>query len=76
MGGARDCHTDWRKSGTETQISYNVPYTWNLKSDTSGLIFKGEIGSQTQNRFVGAKESQGGEGRRGSLGWVYVNCNI
>ena len=31
MGGPRDCHTEWSKSDTERQISYDTTYMWNLK---------------------------------------------
>ena len=29
--GPRDCHTEWSKSDTERQISYDIVYMWNLK---------------------------------------------
>ena len=29
--GPRDCHTEWRKSDRERQISCDIAYTWNLK---------------------------------------------
>ena len=31
MEGPRDCHTEWSKSDTERQISYDITYMWNLK---------------------------------------------
>ena len=31
MGGPRDCHTEWSKSESESQISYDIAYMWNLK---------------------------------------------
>ena len=34
-------------SQTERQISYDIPYTWNLKYDTNELIYKTETDSQT-----------------------------
>ena len=63
------------KSNTEMQISYNVPYTWNLKDGASELIYEVEIDSQTESRLV-AKGMQGGEGRHGSLGWEDVDYYI
>ena len=31
MDGPRDCHTEWSKSDTEGQISYDTAYMWDLK---------------------------------------------
>ena len=31
IDGPRDCHTEWRKSDRERQISYDISYMWNLK---------------------------------------------
>ena len=31
VDGPRDYHTKWRKSDRERQISYDIPYMWNLK---------------------------------------------
>ena len=31
MDGSRDCHTEWSKSDTERQISYDISYMSNLK---------------------------------------------
>ena len=31
MDGPRDCDTEWSKSDTERQISYDIAYLWNLK---------------------------------------------
>jgi len=32
MDGSRDCHTQWNKSDTERQMSYDIAYMWNLKN--------------------------------------------
>ena len=32
MGGPRDYHTKWSKSGRERQIPYDITYIWNLKN--------------------------------------------
>ena len=47
MDGPSDCHTEWSKSEREKQISYNTTCMWNLKYDTSELIYKTETDSQT-----------------------------
>ena len=31
----------------QRQVSYVIPYVWNLKTDTNELIYKAEINSQT-----------------------------
>ena len=47
MNGPRDCHTEWSKSDTERQISYDIAYIWNLKKmGTDELIHKTEVESQ------------------------------
>ena len=38
MNGPRDCHTEWSKSDRGGEISYDIPYMWNLKrNDTIEL---------------------------------------
>ena len=32
MNEPRDCHTEWRRSGRERQMSYDIVYVWNLKN--------------------------------------------
>ena len=49
MDGPRDYHTKWNKSDRGRQIPYDITYTWNLKYDTSELIYKTETDSQTYN---------------------------
>ena len=47
MDGPRDCDTEWSKSDTERQISYDITYIWNLKKKgTNEHIYKTEIESQ------------------------------
>ena len=48
MDGPRDCHTEWSKSDTERQISYDSAYMWNLRKQkgTNELIYKTEVESQ------------------------------
>ena len=50
------------KSDRERHISYVITYTWNLKNDTNGLIYKTKIDSQT------LKKVTTGEGR--GKGWI------
>ena len=45
----------------------------NLKYGTSEPIYKIEIGSQTENRFVVPKEDEVGERLMGSLGLANAN---
>ena len=37
----------YSKSDREGEISYGIPYMWNLKNDTNELIYKTEIDSKT-----------------------------
>ena len=45
----------------EKQISYGITYMWNLKNGTNEPIYKTEIESDVENKFMITK----GEGRRG-----------
>ena len=47
MDGPRGYHTKWSKSERERQISYDITYMWNLKSDTNELTYKRETDPQT-----------------------------
>ena len=48
MDGPRDCHTEPSKSDREGEISYGIPYMWNLKRNyTNELTYKTERDSQT-----------------------------
>jgi len=38
MGGPIDCHTEWNKPGREGEISYDVPYMWNLKRNDANEL--------------------------------------
>ena len=42
MNGLRDHHNKGSKSDRERQIPYGIVYTWNLKNDTNGLVYKTE----------------------------------
>ena len=46
IDGHRECHTEWSKSDREGEISYDIPYTWNLKRNTTKkLAYKIETDS-------------------------------
>ena len=59
MGGPGDCPTDWIKSDTEREVSYDTLYIWTLKrhDDTNDLL--------TKQTLPDLREwSHGGEGGR------------
>ena len=33
VDGPRDCHTEWSKSYREGEMSYDIPFMWNLKQN-------------------------------------------
>ena len=40
MDGPRDCHTESSKSDREGEISYGIPYMWNLKRNDLNELTK------------------------------------
>ena len=40
MDGHRGCHTEWRKSDREEDISYDIPYMWILKKNDTNELTK------------------------------------
>ena len=40
MDGPRDCHTEPSKSDREGEISYGIPYMWNLKRNDLNELTK------------------------------------
>ena len=63
MDGPRDCHTEWSKSDREGEISYGIPYTWNLKRNyTNELTYETERDSDLENEFTVARGKDGGMG--------------
>ena len=44
----------------ERQISYHIPYMWNLKNDTNELTYKTEIDSQTVKTNLWLPKGKGG----------------
>ena len=62
MDGSRDYHTKWSKLDRERQIPYDITYLWNLKNDTSELIFKTETDSGIENKLTVTKGERAEEG--------------
>ena len=51
-----ECHTKQNKSDQEGEISYDIPYTCNLKrNDTNECTFKTEILTDLENELVVAR---------------------
>ena len=40
MGGPRQCHTERIRSHREGEISYDIPYMWNLKRSYTNELTK------------------------------------
>ena len=52
MDGPRECHTEWSKSDREGEISYDIPYVWNLKrNDTNELTKQKETKEEIVKDF-------------------------
>ena len=47
MDEPRDYHSKWSKLKRERQVPYDITYMWNLKYDTSELIYKTETDLHT-----------------------------
>ena len=53
MDGPRDCHTEWSKSDTERQISYDIAYMWNLKKGYKWTYLQNRSRvTDVENRFM------------------------
>ena len=51
--GPRDCHTEWSKSDTERQISYDIAYMCNLKKKVQMNLFtKQSIVTDVENKLM------------------------
>ena len=53
----RECHTEWSKSDREGEVSYDIPYMWNLKGNDTNELLKQK---QTHRLLKGAYGCQGG----------------
>ena len=40
MDGPRDYHTEWSKSNRKGEISYDIPYMWNVKRNDRNELTK------------------------------------
>ena len=53
MNGPRDCHIELSKSDWEGEISYDIPYMWNLKrNDTNELTYKTEKDTDLESKLM------------------------
>ena len=50
---ARECHTDRSKSDIEGEMSYDIPYMWNLKMIQMNLLNRNRL---TENELMVARE--------------------
>ena len=64
MDGPRECHAEWSKSDREGEISYDIPYMWNLeRNDRNEPTYKTETDSQTPRTSLWLQgEGDGGMG--------------
>ena len=64
MDGPRDCQTEWSKSDTERQITYDTAYMYNLKKKIAqmNLFTKIRIESQMEktNLWLLERKEEGG----------------
>ena len=58
IDGSRECHTEWSKSDRKRKLSYEIPYMWNLKRNTTRrrkdgneLSYKTKL-TDLENKFV------------------------
>ena len=47
MDGPRESHTEWSKSDREGEVSYDIPYVWNLNKEWYKGTYEIERDSQT-----------------------------
>ena len=74
-GWPRYCHIESSKSDREGEISYNIPYMWNLKRhDTNELVYKTEIDRLREWTYGYQGEERGWE--IGSFGSTCTHCYI
>ena len=60
MNGHRDCHTEWNKSDREGEISYDIPYMWNLKEMIQMNLQNRSRLTDLENKLMVAEEKIGG----------------
>ena len=59
MDGPRGYHTKWSKSGREGQLSWDITYMWNLKSDTVILFTKQKLTHRHRKQTYGYQRRKG-----------------
>ena len=53
MDGLRDSYTEGSNSDREGEISYDIPYMWNLKrNDTNELTYKTKRLTDSENELM------------------------
>ena len=76
MDEPRDCHTEGRKSNREGEISYNIPYMWNLKRNDTDELTKQRDSQTYEDELMVARGRDGGKGQLESWGWTCTHCCI
>ena len=74
MDGLRECHTEWSKSNRQGEMSYGIPYTYNLKGNDTN-----ELTKQTRwfrEQAYGCQAEGWGKGELGNMGWTCTHCYI
>ena len=70
MDGPRDCHTEWRKSDTERQISCDIAYMWNLKKGYSCTYLQNRSRiTDVENKLNGSQGLRRGRDKLGDWYW-------
>ena len=59
MDGPGGDHTKWSKSGREGQLSWDITYMWNLKSDTVILFTKQKLTHRHRKQTYGYQRRKG-----------------
>ena len=59
MDVPKDYHIKWSKSERETQMPYNIIYTWNLKYGTNEFIYKQWQTCRHKNQTYGYQRGKG-----------------
>ena len=76
-GGPRDYHTKGSKSDRERQISYDIPYMWNLKKEyILTYLWNRNRLAHFANKLTVTKADRIGQGRMGSLVLAYAHCSM
>ena len=60
MDGPRECHTELSKSDREGEISYDIPYMWNLKEMIQMNLQNRSRLTDLENKLMVEEEKIGG----------------